>query len=138
MILAIPSTGRELSSFASLRRIDRVPYFLLINEAGSIVDIIYSAEHIARKIVEKKPDSVIIGQINSNDFEIINDARIQTFSLSKEITVLEVFNMWKNEELEEMEASQGGGWGSGSGKSLGSDFGGDKGNSRFGFNRPKH
>ena len=145
MLIALSSSGRKLSSEISFY-FGRSPYFLILDEKGILEEVVSREEEeilkglgidAAWRMVERKVDVVITGDIGVQAFDILKENHVKVYATQR-IEVREAFRLFEDNKLEQVTgATRSGNWGRGKGRGIGKIFGGDRGERGFGFNPQK-
>lgn len=115
MKICIVSFGKTLSSSIS-PRFGRAPYFLILDKQGNLKDVLSNQGvetmrgagiAAAQQIVSKGIEVLITGNIGPNAFGVLGTAGIKVFSAPFDLTVKEVFLMWKRDKLTQVKLPSG-------------------------------
>ena len=108
--IAVASTGPNLNSLVDFQ-FGRCAYFLIVDQNGKLIDSISNQGQQAQRgagvaaaqaIVDSKVTAVITGNVGPNAYSILNSARIRIFTIDSEITISEVLEKYKKDELKEV------------------------------------
>lgn len=123
MKIAITATGPEFNSVID-PRFGRCQYFLILDEEGKLlkaipnegIEAMRGAGITAAQIVaDEKVDVIITGNVGPRAYMVLEQSGIKIFIGAPNITVKQVFEMYKRNELEEIDTSRGFGFGPGFG-----------------------
>lgn len=108
MIIAITSTGKDLTSKADMR-FGRAKYILIYNTDQSqftAIDNVINLNSVqgagiqtAQKVAESGANAVITGNLGPKAFRVLDSASIKGYSISKESTIEEAIKAFNNDEL---------------------------------------
>ncbi len=110
MNICVVSLGKTLDSPIS-PRFGRAPYFLFLDENGDLIDICPNAGiramrgagiAAAQEIASKKAGVLITGNIGPNAFDVLSTAGVKIFFAPFNLTVKQVFLMWKKNQLTQL------------------------------------
>ena len=111
MKVVVSATGDNLSAHVD-RRFGRCPWFLFVDSESLKCEAVLNESAdaasgagtaCAQLALEKEVDAVISGQVGPNAYEVLRQAGVKIFVVSKDISVREAIDRYKNNELRQME-----------------------------------
>jgi len=113
MKICVVSTGKTLNSLAS-SRFGRAPYFLILDEKGELIEVVLNEGvqstrgagiAAAQEVASKTIKILISGNIGPKALDVLSLAGVKVFSALSSLTVKEVFSMWKENKLTQVDAT---------------------------------
>jgi len=133
--ICITSTGSDLSSPID-PRFGRCAYFLIVSDKGKLIKAVPNTGaqsmrgagvSAAQIVADEKVETVITGNVGPNAYTILKSLGMKIFHGASNMTVEQALQAYKKKEFEEVNPSQGTGFGPGFGRGTGAGMGAGRG-----------